>query len=88
MNAVTQYDIDGTALGVSTTVTLTEGITVTYFTELGASKPHEVALRIGDSDCIEMNYSEELADLFARVDEVPAVEFLATCYANLWRLKQ
>lgn len=87
MNAITQYDIDGSALGKSTTVTLTEGITVTYFTELDADKPHEVALRIG-GECIEMTYTEELADLFARVDEVPAVEFLATCYANLWRCKR
>lgn len=88
-NAITSYDIDidGTVLGEVSTVTLTEGITVDYYTESGADTPHEIALRIGDNECIEMNFSEELADLFARVDEVPAVEFLSACFANLWKPK-
>lgn len=88
-NTITSQDIDidGTVLGEISTVTLSEGITVDFYKESGADKPHEIALRIGDSDCIEMNYSEELADLFARVNEVPAVELLKACFANLWQLK-
>lgn len=86
-NAITSkdIDIDGTVLGEVSTVTLTKGISVDYYTEVGASAPHEIALRIGNNEVIELHYSESLMDVFARVDEIPAIEFLAVVYANRWK---
>lgn len=81
------FDIDGSPMAECREVTIAEGITVRYFTEHGETKPREIVLRIGDNDMAEMNYSEELADLFARASDISAVTLLQACYANLWTYK-
>lgn len=86
--AVTEIvrDIDGSVLAISETVILTEGMKVVYYSEQWANVPHEIALFFGD-DAIEMNYSPELEDMFSRINEVPVVDLLKACYANLWQPK-
>lgn len=80
------HDIDGSVLTICETVILTEGIKVKYYSEPGANKPHEIALYIAD-DAIEMRYSDSLADMFDRINEILVVDLLKACYENLWQPK-
>lgn len=80
------YDIDGSVMSICEEVTLAEGVTALYFSELGASKPHEIALYIGDT-CVEMNYSEEVEEMLGRLGDVTALELLTALLRNLWTTK-
>lgn len=82
-----EFDIDGSPMAECREVTIAEGITVRYFTEHGENKPREIVLRVDNHDCVEMNYSDELAELISRANDVSAIEFLTTCYANRWTSK-
>lgn len=78
------HDVDGSVLTICETVILTEGIKVKYYTEQNECKPHEIALYIGE-DAIEMRYSDSLANMFERINEIPVVDLLKACYENLWQ---
>lgn len=83
----THYDIDGSIITNCETVTLAEGIKALFYTEPGASTPHEIALYIGDDACIEMSYSEEVVSMLGRISEISIVELLKVCNANSWQPK-
>ena len=80
------HDVDGSVLTICETVILTEGIKIKYFMEPGANKPHEIALYIGE-DTIEMHYTDSLANMFDRINEIPVIDLLKACYENLWQPK-
>lgn len=80
------HDMDGSVLTICETVVLTEDIKVKYYTDPGDIKPHEIALYIG-GDAIEMHYTDALADMFDRINEIPVVDLLKECYENIWQPK-
>ncbi|QUG41305.1 hypothetical protein KD050_18830 [Psychrobacillus sp. INOP01] len=87
-NSVTEliYDKDGSVMSKCETLTIAEGIRVEMYSEPTDIKPREIVLKIG-SDTIEMNYTDSLADMFGRIEEVSAFELLTACQATLWQPK-
>lgn len=79
---ITNYDLDGSVMAVSNTTAITEGVNVVVYAEPDAM-PSEIALNIGDT-AIEMVYSEEVATMLGRLNEVSALDFLQVLQRNLW----